>query len=109
MLLNRHGDSVQQRHSEIQQLGHAAMLNYAMFASVGRASRSYCIGLRHSVYETVLAGSLILAASPEILKVALDIKHDRSDSNSEQKSIYNFTAKQFKTQSFSVPPVKKTL
>lgn len=75
MLLNRFGTNASERHIDIRKLGEAAIRNYAMFASVGRASRSYCIGLRHSAYETVAAVSLVNLHASHILEMILDIKN----------------------------------
>lgn len=105
MLLNRYGDSVTERQVEIQSLGDAVMRNYAMFASIGRASRSYCCGLQYSVYETVAAASLIETFTRQILKMALDIKHNRSDYHHLHKSIVESVLKQHRNQSIPIPTV----
>lgn len=105
MLLNRHGDSITERQVEIQSLGDAVMRNYAMFASIGRASRSYCIGLQYSVYETVAAGCLIQSFARQILKLALDIKHNRSGYHDLHKSIVENVLKRHRNQSISIPSV----
>lgn len=86
ILLNRYGKSAAERQNEIQTLGEAVMWNYAMFASIGRASRSYCIGLRYSAYETLAVESLFEATS-QILKIALDIKHNRSGYHGKYKAV----------------------
>lgn len=77
ILLHRHGNIADERHRDIRKLGESAIRNYAMFASVGRASRSYCIGLRHSVYETVIAACLVDSSADRILDLMLDIKHEK--------------------------------
>lgn len=87
ILLNRYGETVGEQEIEIKKLGEAAMLNYAMFSSIGRASRSYCIGLRYSAYETILADCLFQIGSENILKTALDIKHNRNEYSAQHKMI----------------------
>lgn len=107
MLLNRYGKFSSERHVEIQNLGEAVMQNYAMFASLARASRSYCIGLRYSVYETLAAGCLVQEFSRKILKMALDIKHNRSDATNDllHKTISEKMLKRHRNQSITIPSV----
>lgn len=87
ILLNRYGESVGERESEIEKLGEAAMLNYAMFASCGRASRSYCIGLQYSAHETILAESFSQIGTEHVLKTALNFKHKRNEYYEQYKVI----------------------
>lgn len=105
MLLNRYGESVVERQAEILELGEAALQNFAMFASIARASRAYCIGLRYSVYETVAAGCLIQAFSRKILKMALDIKHERNGVQNVNKTIAEHLLKRHRNQSIAIPSV----
>lgn len=81
ILLNRYKTSIGEREIEIKKLGEVAMWNYAMFASIGRASRSYCIGVRYSAYETILADCLYQIGTENILKFALNIKHNQNEYN----------------------------
>lgn len=103
MLLNRYKSSAINHHYEIQNLGDAILQNYAMFASIGRASRAYCVGIRFSVYETLVAGCLIQAFSRNIRKMALDIKHKRN--NLQYNTIAENTLKKYKKQSTPIPSV----
>ncbi len=48
-------------------------LCYAMFASVSRASRSYCIGLRNAEQEVHLANALCHQLCEKVLKLATDL------------------------------------
>lgn len=57
-LFTRYGEDALDHSLSIVRLGEVAVETYALFASLARASRSYCIGLRYSVYETVLASTL---------------------------------------------------
>lgn len=90
MLLTRYDSSVGERQNDIKHLGEAAMWNYAMFASIGRASRAYCIGLRYSAYETILADSLFIMGTENNLQTALNIKHQRNEYSEEHKEIFDF-------------------
>lgn len=105
ILLNRYEKSVSERQTEIEQLGEIVMQNYAMFASLARASRAYCIGLRYSVHETVAAGCLTEKYSRKILKRALDIKHNRSGLQSMQKTIVDNVLERHRNQSIAIPSV----
>lgn len=105
MLLNRYGDSVSERQNEIHNLGETVMQNFAMFASLGRASRSYCIGLRYGVYETVAAGCLVQANAPHILKMALDIKQKQNSYHDLYANIAENALKRYRNQSIPLPSV----
>lgn len=96
ILLNRYGESVGAREAEIEQLGEAAMLNFAMFASIGRASRSYCIGLQYSAHETILAESLFQIGTERVLKTALNLKHKRNEYIEQYKVIVENILKNIK-------------
>lgn len=89
ILINRYGKSIGEREIEIRKLGEAAMWNYAMFASIARASRSYCIGLRYSAYETILAECLYEIGTENNLKFALDLKHNQTEYSEQHKIIMN--------------------
>lgn len=85
ILLHRYGSNVDERAVEVRKLGDAAIRNYAMFASASRASRSYCIGLRHSKYETVIAAGLAEANAMHIHSLMNDIKkHEKMYENYQQ-------------------------
>lgn len=108
MLLNRYGDTVGERQLEIHNLGEAALQNYAMYASLARSSRAYCVGLRYSKYETVAAGCLVQAFSRNILKMALDIKHNQNGFHDLHKSITENVLKRHRNQSIAIPSVLQT-
>lgn len=108
MLLNRYGESVNERQIEIHDLGEAAMQNYAMYASLARSSRAYCIGLRYSKYETVAAGCLVQAFSRNILKMALEIKHDQEGYSDLHKVVTENVLKRHRNQSIAIPSVLQT-
>lgn len=58
LLLTRHGSNVVERHNEILRLTDMITNIYAMFCSVSRASRSYCIGLRLADHELLTASTI---------------------------------------------------
>lgn len=87
MLLSRYGTEELLQRNEVSTIGELAMYNYGMFASAGRASRAYCLGLRYGQYETVAAGNFISVLSPQILETVLDIKHKRSGIQELQKAV----------------------
>ncbi|GAB0091413.1 acyl-CoA dehydrogenase family member 9, mitochondrial [Sergentomyia squamirostris] len=76
-LLNQHGMEIIQHQVDLLRLSEVATLCYAMFASVARASRSYCIGLRHADYELHLATSVCSHASERIMKLAHDMQKNQ--------------------------------
>lgn len=73
ILLGRHGPKVIDHRIEVARLSDMATLCYGMFASVARASRSYCIGLRNSDYEMLIASAFCLSASDRVKAIAVDI------------------------------------
>lgn len=75
IILARHGMTVVQHTVEVAKLAEAAMLCYAMFATVARASRSYCIGLRNADQETNLALCYSFITSEKIKKIAVELDH----------------------------------
>ncbi len=74
ILLSRHGPQVIDFQIEIMRLSEAATLCYAMFSAVSRASRAYCIGLKHSDLEMFAASAFCLDASERVRLLILDIQ-----------------------------------
>lgn len=93
MLLHRHGANVIERKLDILTLGETAIQCYAMFASLSRASRSYCIGLRYSVHETVIAASIVGTTTDEILKRMLEIKHETKEHDTFHQEVVEYVLK----------------
>ncbi|XP_017014504.2 complex I assembly factor ACAD9, mitochondrial [Drosophila takahashii] len=58
LMLTRHGNAVVERQSEMQRLAEVGTTIYAMWASVARASRSYCIGLPLADHELLTATAI---------------------------------------------------
>lgn len=66
VLLARHGQEVPNQHMELKRLADCLVDIYVMTACLGRASRSYCIGLRNAHYEMMLAGTYCVIAMQDI-------------------------------------------
>uniref|UniRef100_A0A182XXS9 Uncharacterized protein n=1 Tax=Anopheles stephensi TaxID=30069 RepID=A0A182XXS9_ANOST len=73
-VLSRHGVEVIERHIELGRLANIATLIYAMVASASRASRSYCIGLRHAAQDVHLANMFCREGGEKIRLLALDLE-----------------------------------
>lgn len=73
ILLGRHGALVVQHTVEVAKIGEAAVLCYAMFAAISRASRSYCVGLRNADHEIHLASCFSYIASQKVKHIAKGI------------------------------------
>ncbi|XP_012252252.2 complex I assembly factor ACAD9, mitochondrial [Athalia rosae] len=81
-LLVKYGASVSDEHLELQRIAEIAMDIYAMTASLGRASRSHCIGLRHSDQDIISAASICWMASKRVeinMNEILEGKHNNCD------------------------------
>ncbi|XP_055390028.1 complex I assembly factor ACAD9, mitochondrial [Condylostylus longicornis] len=74
ILLTRYGSEVVQKHSEIKRLAEMATLVYATFACLARSSRSYCIGLKLSDFEILLASAVAQNARDRIKELAKEIE-----------------------------------
>ncbi|XP_058127122.1 complex I assembly factor ACAD9, mitochondrial [Anopheles ziemanni] len=73
-VLSRHGIEVIDRHVELGRLANIATQIYAMVATASRASRSYCIGLRHADHEVHLANMLCRETSEKIRLLAIELE-----------------------------------
>lgn len=58
-LMTVFGRDLAKEHSEVQKLSEAAIYNYASFASLARANRSWILRLENAPFERALAGCLI--------------------------------------------------
>lgn len=64
--LSRNGREILQAHAELERLAKCATLLYATVATVSRASRSYCIGVRYADVEIILANTFTMECLNEI-------------------------------------------
>lgn len=73
LLLARHGVQILDKQIEIRRLSECAILTYAMFASVSRASRSYCIGLQFCDYEMLISSTFSFDGMTQVRQLVRDI------------------------------------
>lgn len=72
-LLSRHGPEIVNKQVEIMRLAECGILVYAMFCAVSRASRAYCIGLRHADYEMLIASAFCLDGCEKVKSLIKEI------------------------------------
>jgi len=73
MMFTRHGNSVVERQQEMQRLANIATNIYAMWSSVARASRSYCIGLSLADHEMLTALAICTQGRDDVMRLATEI------------------------------------
>lgn len=73
LLLARYGVQILDKQLEIRRLSESAILTYAMFASISRASRSYCIGLQHCDYEMLMSSAFSYDGMINVRQLVRDI------------------------------------
>lgn len=81
--LSRRGMEITLAHSEMERLAKCGTLLYAMLATMSRASRSYCIGVRYADVETVLANTFSMECMNEINSMTEKIYDGENMSNDE--------------------------
>ncbi|XP_011201063.2 complex I assembly factor ACAD9, mitochondrial [Bactrocera dorsalis] len=84
LLLTRYGAAVVEKHHDMQRLAEIATTIYAMFASLARASRSYCIGLQLADYELVMASAVCTHGRKKVHTLCTEIfngQYVNNDSN----------------------------
>lgn len=87
LLLVRHGIEVVNDHQNLKRLAECAVDIYAMTASVGRASRSYCIGLRHADVEVMIATTYCLKAKERVQRNVIKICEGRYNTGDQTKKV----------------------
>ncbi|CAD7013371.1 unnamed protein product [Ceratitis capitata] len=96
LLLTRYGSAVVEKHHDMQRLTDIAATIYAMFASLARASRSYCIGLQLADYELVLASAVCTHGRDKVQKLCNELfngQYVNNDSNLERVAKQVFKSK----------------
>lgn len=73
LMFTRHGNAVVERQHEMQRLSNIATTVYAMWASVARASRSYCIGLSFADHEMLTASAICTQGKDDVMRLASEI------------------------------------
>uniref|UniRef100_A0A336KA01 CSON004970 protein n=1 Tax=Culicoides sonorensis TaxID=179676 RepID=A0A336KA01_CULSO len=94
--LSRHGREILNAHAEVERLAQCATLLYAMLATISRASRSYCIGVRYADMEILLANTFCLETMNEINELTNKIdagENMTNDLNHKTISKQLFTSK----------------
>lgn len=74
ILLANHGNNVMSKHPDVLRLSESAMEIYALFCSLSRASRAYCIGLRHADYDRLVATCVAHTTSEKVLYLMTEIE-----------------------------------
>lgn len=73
-ILTRYGLQAMDKQVELRRLAESATLIYATFATVARASRSYCIGLQHADFEMVAANAFALDTMQRVKQLAVEMR-----------------------------------
>ncbi|KAH8370151.1 hypothetical protein KR093_002383 [Drosophila rubida] len=73
LMFTKHGSAVVERQNEMQRLANIVSTIYAMWASVARASRSYCIGLPLADHELLTASAICTQGRDDVLRLATEI------------------------------------
>ncbi|XP_065085447.1 complex I assembly factor ACAD9, mitochondrial [Ochlerotatus camptorhynchus] len=97
-VLSRHGSEVIGRHIELIRLADMAVLIYAMVATSARASRAYCIGLRHAEQEIYLANAFCQDAQEKVRVLAKQLEQGQfitNDTNYGALARYLFKQKEY--------------
>lgn len=79
MVFTRYGEDAMQQTLHFLRLGEAAILAYSMFASLARASRSYCVGLKFSKHDTVFGTAACQYGMESALQLLQAIRDDEKD------------------------------
>lgn len=108
ILLHRYREEAFNRQMDLHDIGEIAMLSYAMFASIGRSSRAYCVGLRYSVYETVAAGCMIGPAEDHIANLVNNLKNKIVAYDEEHKKIAEYFIDRHKKKLPAMPSLLHT-
>lgn len=96
--LSRHGQSIIDQQMLLKRLADVAIDIYAMTAVLGRASRSYCIGLQNSAEEINLAHTFCNDAHSRVKRNILDVENGPVINNDNN---YKEVAKQvFKSRGY---------
>lgn len=98
MLFNRYGNEIVEKHVEIAKLTEIISTCFAMYASVSRASRSYCIGLRLADNEVLAAHAICLDGKERVKILANEIvkgPYLTNDNNLQKLSKQIFKSKNY--------------
>ncbi|XP_061388076.1 complex I assembly factor ACAD9, mitochondrial-like [Musca vetustissima] len=73
LLFTRYGSGIVERHNESRRVADMATTIYAMFSSLARASRSYCIGLQHADHEMLTAMAICADGRDKVMTITKEI------------------------------------
>lgn len=90
VLLVRYGGDIFNYHMDLRRLANAIIDTYVIAACLGRASRSYCIGLQHGDVEMMIANTYSNSAVERVKHNVLKIYGGCYNTNDEN---YRFLAK----------------
>lgn len=79
--LSRNARNILEAQSEVARIARCAMLIYSCLATISRASRSYCIGLRYADMEILLANTYTLETMKEIKRITNDLEEGENMTN----------------------------
>lgn len=103
MIFTRYRDDALNQTLHIMRLGEATMETYVMFASLARASRSYCIGLRYAKHETVFVAIACRNGNENIRHVLRKIRNEETE---QVDSKYNkLTESVLFKKKYFLPPI----
>lgn len=108
ILLSRFGEETLSHRIDLRTIGEIAVNTYAMFASVSRSSRAYCIGIRFGQYETVIAANLVEPIKEQIYNQAVDFKFKRNGIMDSQKLVVDRSLDLYKKKISPFLPVSQT-
>uniref|UniRef100_A0A1I8PMF5 Acyl-CoA dehydrogenase family member 9, mitochondrial n=1 Tax=Stomoxys calcitrans TaxID=35570 RepID=A0A1I8PMF5_STOCA len=89
LLFTRYGNGIVERHNESRRVAEMVTTIYAMFASLSRASRSYCIGLQLADHEMLTAMAICADGRDKVLTIAREIfygQYVNNDNNLQRLS-----------------------
>lgn len=87
MLLSRYKEKTLLQRIDLRNLGEMAMYQYGMFASIGRSSRGYCLGLRYAQYETVAAANFVFPVAAQMLERVQEIKQEQNGIQDSEQAV----------------------
>ncbi|XP_075166926.1 acyl-CoA dehydrogenase family member enigma [Haematobia irritans] len=89
LLFTRYGNGVVERHNESRRIAEMVSTIYAMFASLSRASRSYCIGLQLADHEMLTAMAICADGRDRVMTLTREIfngQYVNNDNNLQRLS-----------------------
>lgn len=95
LLFIEQGIEVVNDHQNLRRLAECVIDIYVMTACLARASRSYCIGLRHANIEILMATTFCVKAKERVRQNVLRIWEGKYNTGDESKKVVTDTAAQW--------------